>query len=243
MREIGDGEVRAAVFDVDGVLLNSLPAHLAICRDKSQEFGLHVRVPTERELRDMVRRGVVISPMKEFFRAVGFPEALAQRADDDYERDFSWRYRSVPFAGVDAVLARLAEADVLLGVVSSNTLLNVSSGLGSLMRYFGDFAFTRDHPRDQPKAAALRELLAMMRVAPHRAVYVGDQPADARAAQLVGTRFLGVTYGWGLGPGDLGLRTVDTPAELANGLLEMLRAEDTPRPWVARDSSARARGA
>ncbi len=220
-------EVRAAVFDVDGVLLDSLPAHLAICRDKSREFKFPLSIPTARELRNMVRRGVTISPMKEFFRAVGFPEELAARADSDYKRDFARDYRSPPFAGVAPMLARLAEARVVLGFVTSNTLKNVSRGLGDLMRYFGEFAFSCDHPREQSKLDALRELLKTMGVAADNAVYVGDQPADARAATQAGMKFLGVTYGWGLDRGDSSLRTVDSPAELADALLDVLHV---PRP-------------
>jgi phosphoglycolate phosphatase len=223
------GEQRAVLFDVDGVLLDSLPAHLAICRDKSQEFGCPLDIPNERQLRDMVRRGAVISPMKEFFRTVGFSDELAARADEDYEREFGRRYSCPPFVGIPELLQRLADAGVLLGLVSSNTLENVTSGLGVLMQHFGNRAFTRDHPRQQSKAAALSELLGQMQVDPRRAVYVGDQPADARAAQQAGMNFLGVTYGWGLGRGDLGLRTVDNPSELGSELLASLNLEARAR--------------
>jgi hypothetical protein len=71
------GEIKLVLFDVDGVLLDSLVPHLRICQDKSREYQLNLRIPNPSEFRTMVRAGVKISPMKFMFMAVGFPEALA----------------------------------------------------------------------------------------------------------------------------------------------------------------------
>jgi len=97
---------RAVFFDVDGVLVDSLPQHLQICRDKSIEFGLDIRIPTVEEFRDLVRRGTKVSPMRYFFLAVGFPEDLAERAVADYDRDFVQRYRPRTFPGVERMMER-----------------------------------------------------------------------------------------------------------------------------------------
>src|SRR6478735_8396639 len=80
---------RLALFDADGVLLDSLSPHLQICADKSREFNLGLTIPSPEEMKAMIRRKVRISPMKDFFTAVGFPDDIAEQADRDYQATFA----------------------------------------------------------------------------------------------------------------------------------------------------------
>src|SRR6516162_11680517 len=112
---------RAVFFDVDGVLVDSLPQHLQICRDKAVEFGLKLKIPTVDEFRQLVRRGTKVSPMRYFFLAVGFPEDYVARAVADYQREFIQRYRPKAFPGVSEMLKTLQAAELKLGLVTSNT--------------------------------------------------------------------------------------------------------------------------
>ena len=219
---------RAVVFDVDGVLVDSLPAHLEMCAQLSREFGLGLVIPGVEEFRSLVHRGVIISPMVEFFRAVGFPEERAHEADQEYERSFATRFSPAPFAGVAEMLARLKRADVELGIVSSNTRANVDKALGDLAAAFPpERVFTRDHSNARTKVQALRMLTDDLGLPKERIVYVGDQPADAEAARTAGLPFIGVMYGWGLAPGDElapgpaeGSVLVESPEALAAYLVE-----------------------
>ena len=53
--------VRVVFFDVDGVLLDSLPQHLAICREYSKTFQLGVNIPSVQEFRRRVSQGTIVS--------------------------------------------------------------------------------------------------------------------------------------------------------------------------------------
>ncbi len=64
--------LRAICFDVDGVLLDSLGAHLQVCADKSRKYGLNVPIPAP-EFQQLESSGIKISPMEKLFEAVGFP--------------------------------------------------------------------------------------------------------------------------------------------------------------------------
>jgi len=217
---------RAVVFDVDGVLVDSLPAHLEMCVELGHEYGLELAIPSVSEFKRLVRRGVIISPMREFFRAVGFPEDLAHAADQEYERSFAQRFSPLPFAGVADLLASLRSAGIELGIVSSNTRANVEKALGPLLSAFGaGRVFTRDHATARTKKDALAELA--LELPRSRILYVGDQPADAQAARAAGLPFIGVTYGWGFAPGDEivpgpveGSVLVESPEALAAYLIE-----------------------
>ena len=126
------GEIKLVLFDVDGVLLDSLVPHLRICQDKSREYQLNLRIPNPSEFRTMVRAGVKISPMKFMFMAVGFPEALAQKADDQYKRVFSRDYVPTVFPGVYETLRSLHHAGRQLGIVTANVKANVTESLDSV---------------------------------------------------------------------------------------------------------------
>jgi phosphoglycolate phosphatase-like HAD superfamily hydrolase len=213
--------LRAVFFDVDGVLIDSLPQHLQICRDKAREFGLRLKIPNVDEFRELVRRGIKVSPMRHFFLAVGFPEDLVERAVADYEKEFMQRYRPRVFAGVDEMLATLRKARLHLGLVTSNTCANVVPALGHAMEYFDErclFFFDR-YSEPKTKAWCLAEGARLLGVRPPECVYVGDQPADAAAATEARTRFLAVTYGWGISQSDKQYETANNILEISDKLI------------------------
>lgn len=215
------GSPNTVIFDVDGVLLDSLPQHLQICRDKAAEFGLSLNIPTVAEFRRLVGRGVKVSPMLQFFIAVGFPVDLAQRADEDYREHFMSRYPPKPFDGITEMLAALKSSGLKIGLVTSNVRANVVPALGSAMKYFdqrGLFFF--DSVKEaRPKSWYLAECVRSLGSKPKESIYVGDQPADEAAARQAGTLFLGVTYGWGIAKGDHPYPTADSVAEISERLI------------------------
>lgn len=210
----------AVLFDVDGVLVDSLDAHLRILRDKAEQYGVEANVPPPARLKQMLKQGTVISPMVEFFRTVGFSEELAELADQDYRREFLVKYRPHAYAGVDALLGRLRAANLPLGVVTSNTLANVRASLGASFEAFApELVYDTDHPHAPSKAAALTHAAKALGISPERLLYVGDQLSDSRAAAESGTRFLGVTYGWVFDEGEPGMDTARSPTEIGDYVL------------------------
>ena len=214
-------DIQAVFFDVDGVLVDSMEAHLQVCRDKARELGLELTIPDADGVRDMVRRGVKVSPMKQMFISLGFPEPLAARADADYEREFMDRYQVRAFPGAVELLASLRRAGLTLGMVTSNTLGNLAPALGAGMDHFDPrLLFARDGAGRMSKPEKLREGVHLLGVDPARVCFVGDQPDDRKAAAEVGTRFLAATHGWGFGPGDNPGAEGGSVAEIGQHLLQ-----------------------
>lgn len=195
--------VRVAFFDVDGVLLDSLPQHLAICETYAQEFRLDIQIPTVEEFRRRVSRGTKVSPMREFFLAVGFPSEVVDDAVAGYQREFMSRFPPPKFDGVDEMLQRLAHDGWLLGLVTSNTRENVEPALHSSLGLFPQRLRFYHEPDGPPRSKKDCLLMGAVNVgaAPADCCFIGDQSADQRAADDAGVRFLGVTYGWGFVPG------------------------------------------
>src|SRR5216684_8368777 len=113
-------KLSAVIFDVDGVLLDSLGPHLQICADKNVEYGLGLSIPTPLAFKKMVRAGVKISPMKFFFQAVGFPSHYADLATAQYNDTFMRDYAPKPFPHVGDMLSKLTTSGLRLGIVTSN---------------------------------------------------------------------------------------------------------------------------
>ena len=212
--------IRLVLFDVDGVLLDSSGPHLQICQDKSREYGLDLAIPTDAEFRAMVKRGVVISPMVCLFKAVGFPDHLAERATDEYQQIFMQKYAPQPFAGVHEMLGHLHRSGLMLGLVTSNVRSNVEGPLAASMALFReDCIFAKDASPDFSKASAIEEAVRRCGVDKRETIYVGDQPADVEAAARAGVVFLGAAYGWGISRDEDGMRTVDTVDAITPALL------------------------
>jgi len=209
------------MFDVDGVLVDSLERHLQYCREKSREYGLGLEIPDAATLKGrVVREGLAVSPMERFFQAVGFPDDLAERANGDYRREFMSKHRPPPFEGVDRMLASLAEKGLHLGLVTSNTLANVRPSLAGAMRHFDPRClFARDDSSSPEKPEALARALLILGIAPASLIYVGDQLPDFRAATEAGVGFLGVTYGWGIDRTNAAFPAVDSVPEIASSIL------------------------
>ncbi|MGH7844569.1 MAG: HAD family hydrolase [Candidatus Binatia bacterium] len=193
----------SVIFDVDGVLLDSLKPHLQICQDKNLEYGLGLTIPSPDDFRKMVRQGIRVSPMKFFFEAMGFPSDYAEKAFAQYKAIFMRDYAPKPFPRVDEMLSKLASAGLKLGIATSNVRANVDAALGPGMRFFHpDCILTKDDDASESKADALVLAAKKLHVESRETIYVGDQPADWSAARTARTQFLGVTYGWGISEED-----------------------------------------
>ena len=219
---------RLVLFDVDGVLLDSLGPHLQICEDKRREYGLDLRIPTNDEFCAKIRAGVPISPMIDFFRAVGFPDHLAARADDDYQRIFTTHYAPRPYPGVHETLAELHDEGFILGIVTSNVRANIVTPLAPSMPLFrSDYVLTKDSFAPFSKATAIELAVARAGVPKNHVTYVGDQPADVHAAMAAGVEFLGAAYGWGISGNEAEIQSVRRPEDIAQYFLGLRRRGQT----------------
>lgn len=64
--------VKAVFFGVDGVLLDTLPAHIQVCVYLAEKETLNLSIPTADEFKnEIIRGGREVAPMRCFFEAVG----------------------------------------------------------------------------------------------------------------------------------------------------------------------------
>lgn len=209
---------RAAIFDLDGTLIDSAPAiaraldRLRVSRGMS---GLDV---------DLVRRWVSLGAPALVGRALGY----AGDAGTDDIAAFRASYAQRPgvpadlYPGIHAALAELREAGVALGVCTNKpqALSEKVLAAAGIDAHFAAVVGSDATSRPKPDGAHLRQTLTAMGCDGSRFDFVGDSSIDAAAAHAAGARFLWAAWGYA-DAADLAHRgqVVPTPAALSAAIL------------------------
>lgn len=195
--------VRAAIIDLDGTMLDTIPDfHVAINAMRA-EFGL---APISQEqIALMVGKGsenLIRAVLSLDLDRAGVEERFAA-AMDAYQRhylsingNFSSLYPDVT-AGLDALKAQgLRLACVTNKPMSFTTPLLKLKGLDGYFEvvYGGDSL-----PRKKPDPLPLQTVCADFGLAPAQVVAIGDSSNDAQAARAAGCPVLTVPYGYNHG--------------------------------------------
>ena len=197
---------RAALFDLDGTLIDSVPditlavAELMATEDLAPFDEADVRIMVGHGLRVLVRRaldarGRTLDPA-EF-------EAVIDRMLEIYPRHLTGRTTLLP--GVVECLNTLAEADCAIAVVTNK----MQSAAATVLDHFalsdrfalilGDQEGLSDlAPKPEPDM--LLHALSHVGVAPAHAVMVGDSSADIASARAAGVFSVAVRGGYCDGP-------------------------------------------
>ena len=195
--------VRAAIIDLDGTMLDTVPDfHVAINGMRS-EFDL---APiSEATIKNMVGKGsenLIRSVLALDFDADGVEQRFEQ-AMDAYQRhylaingDFSTLYPDV-VAGLEAMKA----AGLRLACVTNKPIAFALPllKLKKLDGYF-DIIYGGDSlPKKKPDPMPLLQVCADFDLAPAKVVAIGDSSNDAQAARTAGCPVLTVPYGYNHG--------------------------------------------
>lgn len=179
------------VFDFDGTLADSAGWFRSILPDLARRFRF--RCPDAEELEELrhkppreVMRILKISHWKLVLIAVHMRKRAAKA-------------EAFPlFDGIPDVLRQLSAQGVKVAVVSSNAEVNVRRALGPELSA-GIAAYSCGAGMFG-KAKHFRDVLKTLRVAPARALAVGDEIRDVEAARDVGLKTAAVAWGFAKQP-------------------------------------------
>jgi phosphoglycolate phosphatase-like HAD superfamily hydrolase len=168
-----------AIFDLDGTLVDTLPICFAAFRAALARLG-------ERRYEDPEIRAL-FGPSEEGMLKIAVParwEAAVALYLEAYERELP---RCPPmFPGLASALARLRARSIPVALVTGKGPVSTALSL----RHFGlEGAFDiveSGSPAGVVKADAIRRTVGTWRVAPDRAIYVGDAVVDIEAARAAG---------------------------------------------------------
>ncbi len=183
--------IKAILFDVDGVLIESDDAVASIFQDALERFA-GVKPSKERLLRFA---GMATLPWlnaaapKANAAAVAKAAAWATRV---YWRDYMpERCKALP--GVAKALRALKRRGVKLGIVSNQTRREIRVAQRIIGFNGFDAVVSREDAAPKPSPAGLRKALRALGVKPGEALYVGDTVVDARTCAPLGVRLVLIT--------------------------------------------------
>ncbi|WP_438491857.1 HAD family hydrolase [Streptomyces asiaticus] len=178
------------LFDLDGVLMDSLPVMRSAWETVRAELG--VQIPFESYVEHLGRPFADILLLLGLDQTAGLAEAYETAA-------VRFSHLAQPFAGVEAALREIAATGCLLGVVTSKSAARAVPMADRLGVPFAVLR-TADEGRGKPAPDTLLLALVDAGTDPANALYVGDMAVDQEAARRAGLRYAHV--GWGYGSPD-----------------------------------------
>ncbi|MET0558867.1 MAG: HAD family hydrolase [Solirubrobacterales bacterium] len=195
--------IKAALFDIDGTLLVTGGAGAVAWQRAFRELyeadaniEEHTQAGmTDPEIAQIIFREVIGREGSESERAEAIAAYLSHLADAVAE---SPGFRVMP--GIEALLPRLAEAGVLLGVVTGNieAAAHIKLARGDLNRFFafgGYGSDSRDRTELTKRAIERGGVVTGTPLDLEATISVGDTPRDVIAGHGAGIRVVGVATG------------------------------------------------
>lgn len=213
--------LRAALFDLDGTLVDSLADIATAMNHSLTQHGLPTHpIP---EYRHYVGEGVKVLVRKAI---PADQEALQDSVLAVYRAYYAEHLfdRTVAFPGIPALLSQLAAEDVRLAVLSNKAdafTKKLVEGLLPGVTFRAVYGERAGVPRKPDPTAAL-SIAAELGVAPGECAFVGDTAVDMNTARNAGMYGIGVTWGF-RSPEELRAHGARALATTADELLAALR--------------------
>ncbi len=176
--------IRAVVFDLDGTLLNSFPAHFKAYQMTFERLGRSIS-------QDEFLRSY--SPnWYHTYEAMGLPRERWNEADQ-YWLEAAAGLEPELFPQVPTLLQQCSKRWAI-GLVTSGSKQRVTRDLQrtGIAKYFGIIVTGDDVTSPKPSPDGLHHAMEALKVGPHETVYIGDARADFEMAHAAGVAFLGV---------------------------------------------------
>lgn len=184
--------VRAILWDLDGVIVNSMEFHYQAYREVLSERG--VKLSREMYLRELIglRNYVILRrllgdlPDEEI-------EALAARKEEAFRRLVSGHVKALP--GAERLVRRSKEGGMRQAIVSSTSRQNIEVMLGSLglLDEFDTAVGEEDAARGKPDPEGFLLAASRLGVAARDCVVIEDAPEGIAAGKVARMQCIGVT--------------------------------------------------
>lgn len=184
----------AALFDFDLTLADSTPGAVACIEFALERMG--IARPDAAALAETVglslpRTFEQLTGRTDTREAALFTRLFVQHADQVMAP------LTTVYAAVPGVIGRLRDTGIKTAIVSTKYRYRIEGILAreGLAHLFDSIVGGEDVARHKPHPDGLLRALEILGVTSEQAVYVGDHPVDAEAAQKAGVRFVGVLTG------------------------------------------------
>jgi phosphoglycolate phosphatase len=182
------GRPKLVIFDFDGTIADTFDAGVVILNKLAAEFGFRALHPKDlervREMRTRQLMKFLDIPARKMSR-------IARRGSEELHACI---HSIQPLPGMPEALRELQALGFSLGIITSNTELNVQIFLrGHDLELFD---FVRCSSKLLGKARMIRSVIRRQHVRAADILFVGDETRDIEAAKKAGIRIAAVTWGY-----------------------------------------------
>lgn len=186
---------KAAIFDLDGTLLNTIEdlnasVNYALRTNGFPEVTIEeTTANVGNGVRQLVHRSL---PM-------GTPEDVEEQVLDTFKAHYSRNFcqKTAPYEGVTQMLHAISAAGMYRAVVSNKPDAAVQRLVAEFFPgLFNAVAGERDGVRRKPAPDTVNEVMSALGVTPDECVYVGDSEVDVETAANAKTACVCVSWGY-----------------------------------------------
>ncbi len=182
------GKKATLIFDFDGTIADTFSFYLSVLDKLSHKFGFrHIQPDQVETYRNMDSHDVIellsIPQIKLPFIIWEARKLLKEGL-----------YQVTPFAGIKETVEEIRKKEILLGIITSNSVKNVRSFLKA--NKFPEFDFIFSSIQFWNKSKVLKRVLHHHKLQPQTVFYVGDETRDIVAVQDAGIKSIAVTWGY-----------------------------------------------
>jgi beta-phosphoglucomutase len=181
---------KAVVFDVDGVLVQSMERHYEAYREIFAEVGVKIE-PREVFEREGKKAPEVVGGIAHA-RNLGFDEEQIRRMAKRKQERFYSQGPAPLYPGAREFLEDLRRRGIRIGLASGTWRANVSQHLGALVSYFDATVSADEVARTKPDPEPYLKAMEMIGVAAADTVVVENAPLGIRAGKAAGARVVAV---------------------------------------------------
>ena len=184
---------KAALFDLDGTLLDSILVYERVFDRILRHFALP---PIKKGMvRQCMRRGE--NPWKDKIPSICFTRDMITEGKKMAKQSFIEEYRSIHIMqGAVSLLSELKGMSIKTAIVTSSIYGNDITGSARKVMEMVDTVVTKfDTERQKPYPDPIVKACEALCVSPDACIFVGDSPLDIQAGKAAGMPVVGVLWG------------------------------------------------
>ncbi|OGS46122.1 MAG: phosphatase [Elusimicrobia bacterium RIFOXYD2_FULL_34_15] len=183
--------MKAVIFDMDGVIIDSEPTHLRVNRNIFKRLSLKI---SNTEYKNFI--GSTNTAMWTFFKKKyglqqAIPELVKTQVDETIE-DLK-HSNEKPIPGIVNLLKNLKRNNILIGLASSSPLENIELVLKifKIKKYFNAIVSGENLKRSKPAPDIFLNAAKVLKVKPEECIVIEDSEKGVRAAKSAGMKCIG----------------------------------------------------